>query len=211
MKQKLIMENWRRFINESLTLEEIDNKYHSQLEEGLGTTLLTLATFIVGGQTVELDKAEQTLAYGMMDKIEEAGDTYSGVPVEDIRTALDDYMAAAQNADLDGDGVSDKDIKIQDRTKGSAADIIVGQLLQYVDGKGPTEQPEQDPGDTGAQSSETLNVSVAINQMDMAHNNRDKETRNDWAQKILDYHDSVEGNSGIPDSVLVRAKFFLGK
>ena len=105
MKQKLIMENWRKFI-ESISLEEIDQKYESQLQEGLGTTLLTLVTFIVGGQKVELDKAEQTLAYGMMNKIEQQGDTYSGVPVEDIRSAFDDYMEAAQGSDYNGDGIA---------------------------------------------------------------------------------------------------------
>jgi hypothetical protein len=207
MKQKLIMENWRKFV-ESISLEEIDQKYESQLEEGLGTTLLTLVTFIVGGQTVELDKAEQTLAYGMMNKIEQQGDTYSGVPVEDIRTAFDDYMEAAQRADYDGDGISDKNIKILEKTKGNAPDIIVGQLFQYVDGKGPAEQPEQDTVDTGSSSQETLNVSVAINQMDLAHSRGDIKARNDWAQSILDYNDK---NGGVPSSVISRAEFFVGK
>ena len=207
MKQKLIMENWRKFI-ESISLEEIDQKYESQLEEGLGTTLLTLVTFIVGGQKVELDKAEQTLAYGMMNKIEQQGDTYSGVPVEDIRSAFDDYMEAAQGSDYNGDGISDKDIRILEKTKGNAPDIIVGQLFQYVDGKGPTEQPQQDTGDTGLSSQETLNISVAINQMDLAHTRGDKKARNKWAQSILDYN---EQNGGVPNSVISRAEFFVGK
>ena len=207
MKQKLIMENWRKFI-ESISLEEIDQKYESQLQEGLGTTLLTLVTFIVGGQKVELDKAEQTLAYGMMNKIEQQGDTYSGVPVEDIRSAFDDYMEAAQGSDYNGDGISDKDIRILEKTKGNAPDIIVGQLFQYVDGKGPTEQPQQDTGDTGLSSQETLNISVAINQMDLAHTRGDKKARNKWAQSILDYN---EQNGGVPNSVISRAEFFVGK
>tara|TARA_R110000822_G_scaffold29212_1_gene86258 strand:- start:10 stop:654 length:645 start_codon:yes stop_codon:yes gene_type:complete len=214
MEQKLIMETWRRFLNESLSFEEIDMKYETQLEEGLGTTLLTLATFIVAGQTVELDKAEQTLAYEMMNKIELQGDTYSGVPVDEIRAELDAYMAAAQRADNDGDGVSDRAVKIQDKIQGQDADSIVGQLFQYVDGKGPTHQPPEDTGtdgDTGATSQQTLNVSVAINQMDLAQNNRDKEARNGWAKTILDYHESTGGNSGIPEGALMRAKFFLGK
>jgi len=214
MKQKLIMENWRRFLSESLTLEEINQKYEAPMEEGLGTALLTMASFMVGGQTVELDNAELQLASGMMNKIEQAGDTYSGVPVEEIRAEFDAYLAAAQNADADGDGISDRVIKIQDRVQGSAADIIVGQLFQYVDGKGPTQQPQVDTGsdeDTGSSSEQTLNVSVAINQMDLAHNNRDMPARNDWAQKILDYHDSAGGNSGIPETALVRAQFYLGK
>ena len=205
MEQKLIMEK-------SLTLEEIDQQPEVQIEEGLGTALLTLATFIVGGQTIELDKAEQTLAHGMMNKIELQGDTYSGVPVDEIRTAFDDYMTAAQKADYDGDGVSDKNIKIQDKTQGSKADIIVGQLFKYVDGKGPAQQPEtSDTGDSGVDSQDTLNVSVAVNQMDLAQNNGDREARNDWAKKIMDYHDSTGGNSGIPENALMRAKFFLGK
>jgi hypothetical protein len=208
VKQKLIMENWRRFLNESLSLEEIDQKYESHLEEGLGTVLLTMASFMVGGQTVELDSAELQLANGMMDKIEQSGDTYSGVPVEEIRAEFDAYLEAAKAADTDGDGKSDKVIKIEDRLQGNDADIIVGQLFQYVDGKGVGEQPSSD---TGAASQQSLNVSVAINQMEMAHNNRDFDTRNEWAQSILDYHDSVEGNSGIPEAALVRAEFYLGK
>jgi hypothetical protein len=207
MKQKLIMENWRKFL-ESTTLKEIDERYESRLEEGIGSTLLTLVTFVVGGQTIQLDKAEQTLAYGMMDKIEQQGDTYSGVPVEDIRDAFEDYMAAAQRADYDGDGVSDKDIKVLEKTKGNAPDIIVGQLFQYVDGKGPAEQPEQDTGDTGSSSQETLNVSVSINQMDLAHTRGDTKARNEWAQSILDYNDE---NGGVPSSVISRAEFFVGK
>ena len=131
--------------------------------------------------------------------------------VDEIRTEFDAYMEAAQRVDHDGDGVSDRPVKIQDTLQGQDADTIVGQLFQYVDGKGITQQPEADTGDTGVDSQDTLNVSVAINQMDLAQNNGDKEARNDWAQKILDYHDSVDGNSGTPEGALMRAKFFLGK
>jgi len=212
MKQKLIMENWRKFMNESLTLEQIDQRYDAQLEEGLGATLLTLAAFVIGGQTVELDQSELELAQGMMNKIEQSGDTYSGVPVEEIRTEFDAYMSAAQNADHDGDGVSDRAIKIQDRVQGNDADIIVGQLFQYVDGKGEPQQNSGDtgePGDTSEFSSRIeMNVSMAINQMENAPTT---EARNDWAQKILDYHEQMGDGSDVPPSVVERAKFYLGK
>jgi hypothetical protein len=210
MKQKLIMENWRKFLNESLTLEEIDQKYDSQLEEGVGTTLLTLATFVFGGQTIELDRSELELAQGMMNKIEQSGDTYAGVPVEDIRTEFDAYMLAAQNADYDADGISDRNVKIQDQTRGSAPDIIVGQLFQYVDGKGDPQQDTEDTadGDTGVETQHTMDVSVAINQMENAPTT---EARNDWAQKILDYHEHMGEGSDVPPSVVERAEFYLGK
>ena len=208
MKQKIIMENWRRFLNESLTLQEIDNKYESQLEEGVGSTLLSLATFIVGGQTIELDSAELELAQGMMNKIVQSGETYSGVPTSEIQAEFDAYMAAAKKADIDGDGVADRSIKIQDRVRGNDADIIVGQLFQYVDEKAEAEQPEQDTGENGASSQETLNVSVAINQMDLAHSRGDNKARNEWAQALLDHN---ETNGGVPDSVIDRAEFYLDK
>lgn len=213
MKHNLIMENWRRFLNESLSLEDIDKKYNSNLEEGVLSTALTLATFIFGGQTIELNKSEIQLAQGMMNKIEQSGDTYAGVPVEDIRTEFDAYMLAAQKADYDGDGVSDRDIKIQDNTQGSKPDIIVGQLFQYVDGKGEVEQDVSQsdtgsPEDTGAESTQTMNVSVAINQMENAPT---IEARNDWARQILDYHEAMGEGSDVPPNVVERAKFYLGK
>jgi hypothetical protein len=210
MKQKLIMENWRRFLNESLTLEQIDQRYTAGLEEGLISTALTLATFIVGGQTVELDKSELEKAEFMMQKIEMSGDTYSGVPTEDIRTEFDAYMNAALSADYDGDGISDKDIKVSDSTKGAKPDVIVGQLFQYVDGKGTPEQDvdQGDTGDTGASSQITMNVSVAINQMENAPT---RQARDDWAQKILDYHEEMGDGSDVPPNVVERAKFYLGK
>ena len=211
MKQRLIMESWRKFLSESLTLEQIDQRYDAQLEEGLGATLLTLAAFVVGGQTIELDQSELELAQGMMNKIEQSGDTYSGVSVEEIRTEFDAYMLAAQNADSDGDGVSDRAIKIQDRVQGNDADIIVGQLFQYVDGKGEPQQTSSDtaePGDTGVETQHTMNVSIAINQMENAP---DIETRNDWAQKILDYHEQMGDGSNVPQNAVERAEFYLGK
>jgi len=73
------------------------------------------------------------------------GDSYQGVDTDDIRTAFDEYMAAAQQADSDGDGVADRAVKIQDKVQGNQADIIVGQLFDWADGKGTQQdtQPEQ--------------------------------------------------------------------
>jgi len=64
------------------------------------------------------------------------------------------------------------------------------------------------PDDTGAESTQTLNVSVAINQMENAPT---KEARNDWARQILDYHEKMGDGSNVPPNVVERAKFYLGK
>jgi len=150
MKHKLIMENWRQFINESMSFDQLNETYDDQIEEGLGTTLLTMAAFMFGGQQIDLDKSELEVANNMMNKIELQGDSYQGVDTDDIRTAFDEYMAAAQQADSDGDGVADRTVKIQDKVQGNQADIIVGQLLDWADGKGTQQDTQPEQSSSGA-------------------------------------------------------------
>jgi len=154
MKQKLIMENWRRFLNENKepTLDELAQMSESDLDESL-LAGLTMALFSVGGQEIELNNKEIAKTQQMINNMEKAGDTYAGVPVEDIQTAFDKHMAAAKAKDTDGDGKADSSVEVKELVQGQKGNSVLGQVFIYVDGLG-LESPTADTadGDTGAPS-----------------------------------------------------------
>ena len=185
MKHKVIMENWRRFVNED-TQKEV-------LEEGILSTLAGMMLVLnIGGKEVQVELND------VVDGYKQA----RAEQMDDVALELKDVLeVAAYNVEVlgDDDGVVElgATANLDSNTEALMSDII-------NDSATDTGYPE----DIGAESTQTLNVSVAINQMENAPT---KEARNDWARQILDYHEKMGDGSNVPPNVVERAKFYLGK
>ena len=185
MKHKVIMENWRRFVNED-TQKQV-------LEEGILSTLAGMMLVLnIGGKEVQVELND------VVDGYKQA----RAEQMDDVALELKDVLeVAAYNVEVlgDDDGVVElgATANLDSNTEALMSSII------------NDDTPDTGfPDDTGAESTQTLNVSVAINQMENAPT---KEARNDWAQKILDYHEKMGDGSNVPPNVVERAKFYLGK
>ena len=185
MKHKVIMENWRRFVNEDAQKEV--------LEEGILSTLAGMMLVLnIGGKEVQVELND------VVDGYKQA----RAEQMDDVALELKDVLeVAAYNVEVlgDDDGVVElgATANLDSNTEALMSTLINNDTV--------------DTGSTdaaGAESTQTLNVSVAINQMENAPT---KEARNDWAQKILDYHEQMGDGSNVPQNVVERAKFYLGK
>ena len=179
MKHKLIMENWRHFVNE--------NAEEQILEEGILSTLAGMMLVLnIGGKEVQVELND------VVDGYKQA----RAEQMDDVALELKDILeVAAYNVEVlgDDDGIVELGATANlDSNTETLMSSIIGDNIE----------------DTGAESTQTLNVSVAINQMENATT---KEARNDWAQKILDYHEEMGAGSDVPENVVERAKFYLGK
>jgi len=185
MKQKLIMENWRRFINES-TKEEV-------LEEGILSTLAGMMLVLnIGGKEVQVE----------LDDVVDGYKQARAEQMDDIALELKDVLeVAAYNVEVLGDDDGVVELGATANLDSNTEALMSKIINDVTPDTGSAE-------DTGAESTQTLNVSAAINQMENAPT---KEARNDWAQKILDYHEAMGEGSNVPANVVDRAKFYLGK
>jgi hypothetical protein len=187
MKQKLIMENWRRFIK-----KERDKEV---LEEGILSTLAGMMLVLnIGGKEVQVE-------------LDDVVSGYQQARAEQLDAEASELADILKTAAYNVDTLGDTDGVIELGATGyldSGTEVL---LKDIIDGSDTGEAP-QDTGDTGVESANTLNVSIAINQMENAPT---KEARNDWAQKILDYDEDMGENSDVPPAVIERAKFYLGK
>jgi len=185
MKQKLIMENWRRFINES-TKEEV-------LEEGILSTLAGMMLVLnIGGKEVQVE----------LDDVVDGYKQARAEQMDDIALELKDVLeVAAYNVEVLGDDDGVVELGATANLDSNTEALMSKIINDVTPDTGSAE-------DTGAESTQTLNVSAAINQMENAPT---KEARNDWAQKILDYHEAMGEGSNVPANAVDRAKFYLGK
>jgi len=183
------MENWRRFIEEDVEKQV--------LEEGILSTLAgMMLVFNIGGEEVQVELND------VVDGYKQA----RAEQMDDVALELKDILeVAAYNVETLGD-----DDGIVELGATANLDTDTEALMVNVINDGTPDQTIDtgDTGDAGMQSTQTLNVSVAINQMENAPT---KEARNDWAKKILDYHEEMGDGSNVPPNVVERAKFYLGK
>ena len=163
MKHKLIMENWRRFVNEN-TEEQI-------LEEGILSTLAGMMLVLnIGGEEVQVELND------VVDGYKQA----RAEQMDDVALELKDILeVAAYNVEFlgDDDGVVElgATANLDTETETLMSNIINDDTADQTMDTGS-------PEDTGVQSTQTMNVSVAINQMENAPT---KEARNNWAKQIL--------------------------
>ena len=233
MKQKLIMENWRKFlVNESLE-QRINVPFPTNnLEEGLAEIGLL---FALGGNVAADYEGTKQVYDGIMGAAQTQmdGDRQSAENqisnAEWLKGAYSDYKAAmsdsggdvkaaAQTLDSMGYTVkvgnydSDDGLEIAIDAKadmpfwGSSAGTINNLGLDTFNDL----EIQQDTGDTGVPgtySSHRVHHSILIHQMDEGAT---PEVRRSAAKNLLDYHKSMGKNSPVPENAVVRAKFTLG-
>lgn len=218
MKQKLIMENWRKFLNESQepttlferyerALEEVKNNPQTLTEGGLAASVFAMIMALSGGgesdinvNGMSISPDEGARAVQMLDNLDRNKYPETDQAIEEIGDMFATYAE---------DGTTN--FKLNDAsgsiTRGEIGEPLALKALEKADTPAASADTAE-PGDTGVETRHNLNVSVAINQMENAPNT---EARNDWAQKILDYHEAMGENSNVPANVVDRAKFYLGK
>ena len=235
MKQKLIMENWRNFMEGSLREQASVPFPKRSLEEGMAE--IAFALFLGrGGVAVDsqIETVYDTIQQSAQERIDD-GDRVSAkneiANMERITDVYRDTLGALQSANGNAEQAAET-LKSQGYTvelvnidNDPAVELVVdAELPRYGSSAGAIDglnlpslgdlEAQQDsgdtaePGDTGASSRIEMNVSVAINQMENAPTT---EARNDWAQKILDYHEQMGDGSDVPPNAVERAKFYLGK
>jgi hypothetical protein len=184
MKQKLIMENWRRFIKEGNEKEV--------LEEGILSTLAGMMLVLnIGGKEVQVE-------------LDDVVDGYKHARAEQMDAEAAELADILKTAAYNVETLGDTDGVVELGATGNLDHGTEALLKDIISGQDTTETPQ----DTGTDSRTTMNVSIAINQMENAPT---KNARNDWAQQILDYHEEMGAGSDVPQMAVERAKFYLGK
>jgi len=181
------MENWRRFIKEE--------KNKEILEEGILETLAGMMLVLnIGGSPVQVE-------------LDDVVDGYKQARTQQLDAEASELADILKTAAYNVDTLGDTDGVVE---LGATANLDpdTEALMKDIIGNGDTSDPSQDTDTGGAQSVTTMNISAAINQMENAPT---KEARNEWAQEILDYHDRMGGGSNVPENVVEKAKFYLGK
>ena len=236
MKQKLIMENWRSFMKESLQ-EKVNTPFPKRsLEEGMAE--IAFALFLGrGGVAVDsqIETVYDTIQQSAQERIDD-GDRLSAkneiANMERITDVYRDTLDALQSANGNAEQAAET-LKSQGYTvelvnidNDPAVELVVdAELPRYGSSAGAIDglnlpslgdlEMQQDSGDTATPEDTSefssrieMNVSMAINQMENAPTT---EARNNWAQKILDYHEQMGDGSDVPANAVERAKFYLGK
>ena len=234
MKQKLIMENWRSFMKESLQEKVMTPFPKRTLEEGMAE--IAFALFLGrGGVAVDsqIENVYNTIQQSAQERID-ANDRPSAKNeianmerITDVyRDTLDALQSANGNAEqaaetlksqgytvelvnIDNDPAVELVVDAELPRYGSSADAIDSLNLPSL-GDLEVQQDSGDTGDTGipgTYSSSRVNHSILINMMD---NGATPEARRDAAKKLLDYDKEMGENSPVPDNAVERAKFTLG-
>ncbi len=240
MKQKLIMENWRNFMEGSLREQASVPFPKRSLEEGMAE--IAFALFLGrGGVAVDsqIETVYDTISQSAQQRIDDGDRVSAKNEIANMERITDVFRAtnaalksangnaeqAAETLKSQGYTVElmniDNDPEVElvvdaELPRYGSSSVAIDSLNLPLLGDLEVQQDTGDTGDTGdtrvpgTYSSSTLNVDAAVDQMDLAHSMGNKQARNSWAQKIVDHH-KEHGEGSVGANELMRAEFYLGK
>ena len=191
MKHKLIMENWRRFVNESDDLSVALNEYSpedDQLEEVVGATLALLMGLWSGMsgadnslQVVGLDGDRHEISY---DEYQGVASILEKVSGGDYAEAVDQSTSAFRSVDPNGAGPTAGVLDL--RNLPSPAGNMLDKVFDAVDQPDPPEDSPSSPEQPGGEgSTNTINADGMLKMLKLKAQMNPEEAKAK-AQEILD-------------------------